>query len=162
MGINVPEHIFSDLRARLEETLARRHAVDGGVSRARLTQNAAELACHETGPVKVLHIIEDEDADAPTVRLEDLIINETYRGSGHGTAILRTLIDACALHGVDLNLSANPMADHGTPERAQQEEQLLAWYEKLGFGDETRGRRDGNMIIRNRPPALQDPDSGPG
>jgi hypothetical protein len=90
MGIDVPERIFSDLRIRLGETLARILVAEGLPLPVPLERHGAELTCRDCGPVKVLHIIEDEDADHPTIRLEDIIIAEASRGAGHGTAIVRT------------------------------------------------------------------------
>ena len=157
MDVNVPDTVFIDIATRLRETLGRIIIDDAMADIVPIKRHGAELICRDFGPVTVLHIIEDEDAEEPTVRLEDIILAEGSRGKGLGTSIIETLIEVCRSRRVNLNLSANPMVDYGTPERAAAEERLISWYEKLGFGNENC-QRDGNMIIRNISPAPRDPE----
>lgn len=108
----------------------------------------------EGGPIQMLYIIEDEDAERPTLRLDDILIVEGRRGAGIGTAIITAVKEFCAEEGFDLNLSANPLEECGDPARPAAMERLICYYERLGFTPERR-RCDGNMIIEAGGPDLE-------
>ena len=59
------------------------------------------------------------------MRLEDIILQKDARGYGLGTRIINKIIDVCRAHGLDLNLSASPLSDHGTLEREAEFMRLL-------------------------------------
>ena len=101
------------------------------------------------GVVPVFYVIEDGDMDRPTLRIEDIIIREDRRGCGIGGALIGAVRAFCTEKGLDLNLSASPMMDYGTPGRQEATERLIRYYERLGFADDGMGI--GNMIIRNVP-----------
>lgn len=109
------------------------------------------LVASEAGPVQMLYIVEDEDAEQPTLRIDDILIREGRRGAGIGTAIITAVKDFCAEKGFDLNLSANPLEEYGDPARPAAQERLISYYERLGFGSET-GSRNGDMVARAEGP----------
>lgn len=110
------------------------------------------LVAPEAGPVRMLYVIEDEDADEPTLRLEDVHIEEECRGRGIGGTLIRAISAFCADRELHLNLSANPLEDYGDPARPAAKERLIRFYERLGFENET-GLRNGDLIRRAEGPA---------
>lgn len=110
------------------------------------------LVASEAGPVRMFYVIEDEDADTLTLRLEDILIEETCRGRGIGTALIRAVSEFSLERGFGLNLSANPLEEFGDPARPVALERLMQFYERLGFENET-GLRNGDFIIRAEAPS---------
>lgn len=138
---------FTALAARVAAAL-RPHVTPAELSlvSARLRVHERFLDLNQAGPITTLHVIEDMDAERPTLRIEDILIAEARRGEGLGTAVSGAIRDYCAEQSLELNLSANPLEDEADPARPAAMERLIRYYERLGFASET-SRRDGNMII---------------
>lgn len=149
----ISSRIFLELQGRVAQAAA---AVMTPQELARFTirMHPKEdcLVASEAGPVKMLYVIEDEDAEQPTLRIDDILIREDRRGAGIGTAIITAVKDFCAEEGLDLNLSANPLEEYGDPSRPAAKERLICYYERLGFENE-RGVRNGDMVTRSEGPA---------
>lgn len=56
------------------------------------------------GVVPVFYLIEDGDMDWPTLRIEDIIIQEDRRGCGIGAALIGAVRDFCAEKGSNCSL----------------------------------------------------------
>lgn len=121
-----------------------------------LVHDDGSIFSAKRGVVPVFYVIGDEDMDRPTLRIEDIIIREDRRGCGIGAALIGAVRDFCAEKGLDLNLSASPMMDYGTPGREEATNRLIRYYERLGFEDD--GLMIGNMIIRNAPEPICEPE----
>lgn len=149
----IREQDYVDLQARVAEAAAS-VMTPAELARFTIRMRPSEdcLVASEAGPVRMFYVIEDEDADTLTLRLEDILIEETCRGRGIGTALIRAVSEFSLERGLGLNLSANPLEEFGDPARPAALERLMQFYERLGFENET-GLRNGDFIIRVEAPS---------
>ncbi|MFG6082872.1 hypothetical protein ACEUZ9_004104 [Paracoccus litorisediminis] len=143
------ETAFKALRNRIGDAISPHLALsDAMLLRHRIKIDDESLWINELGPVAEFYMVIDEDAERPTLRLEDIRIEHDRMGQGVGTAMILAASGVARELGLDINLSANPMKDFGDPERPAAFARLIAYYQRLGFEDETPGCPAGNMIIR--------------
>lgn len=135
---------FEELRSRLIDAL-RPHLTRMETS---LLSGALEVGDDslfaKSPPFDTIYFVDDYDMDDPTLRLEDIYVEDSRRGQGLGSVVIRTFLEFSREKGLDANLSANPPEDVDDPGREAAKERLFAYYERFGMTNDGFG----NMEVR--------------
>lgn len=149
MARQIDKEVFGELRDRVLDALRPL------LTPAEILAISDQCAAKEDGlylegsPLDDLYIIEDRDMDDPTLRIEDIYVEEAHQGRGIGRSIIKATIDFAQENDFDVNLSAHPDLDFEDPGWDQAKRRLIAYYESFGMSDDGAG----NMEIRQTRPA---------